>query len=102
MNRTKYKKIWNTPVGKDCIDLDKSLAKWLGLRLTHLGKYANTHPISYGDDFSKWLSDLTTHGKALLDYYKHNPETKKETLVQHESAVRAIRFVADYFGQLWD
>jgi hypothetical protein len=65
-----YDKTWGSPVGQDCIDLCSALPRWLGERLTFLGKHTNSAPIGYHDTFGDeaaivWKGDLIRKGAAL-------------------------------------
>ena len=102
VNKTKYQKIWGTAVGKDCINLDHSLAKWLGKRLIHLGTHTNCRPLCYDADDRAWNRDLTLNGGVLLLYADSGCDDIKTQTLKYRAAKKAMRFVAKHFGQLWD
>ena len=96
-----YDKIWGTKVGKDCIDLKKSLARWLGKRLKHLGKH--THGSPMGCSESDWEEALRYHGAALLAYSKIQVDMGVDEIdARREGARDALQWVADHFEDLWD
>ena len=102
MTKAKYQQVWGTAVGKDCINLDLSLAKWLGKRLVHLGTHTRCRPLDYADDDGAWNRDLTAHGESLLAYSQSGCAHIKTQTRTHRAAKKAMRFVATHFGQLWD
>lgn len=102
MTKATYKQIWGTQIGKDCINLDSSLAKWLGKRLVHLGTHTNCRPLGYDADDGAWNRDLIAHGETLLAYSKSDCDHIKTLTIKHRAAKKAMRFVTKHFGQLWD
>lgn len=102
MTKAKYKKIWGTTVGKDCINLDHSLAKWLGKRLVHLGTHTNCRPCCYDADDGAWNRDLTLNGGVLLLYADSGKDDINTQTIKYRAAKKAMQFVAKHFGSLWD
>jgi hypothetical protein len=102
MTKQKYQQVWGTQIGKDCINLDYALSKWLGKRLVHLGTHTNTRPLDYADDNQTWNRDLIAHGESLLAYSKSGSDHINVQTRKHRAAKEAMRFVAARFGQLWD
>lgn len=90
---------WKSAVGRDCVDLQTSLAYWLGERLKFLGENTHGHPPKY--TFDEWTNTLTTHGKALLNYAAKASEGQSET-PDYRDAQNALFFVTRNLGHLWD
>ena len=108
------------PIGKDCINLNTSLARWLSIRLQFLGDNTNGWPITfclgcasqeeYDRQYSNWRIELWDTAKALKDYadMMEGKETvdefdesgKAEKIIS--DAKKAIQWVADNFTNLWD
>ena len=104
----KIDKLWATPEGKDCIDLDMSLCEWLGERLIFLSCHTNSYPHKYAgheDDFAseEYLNDLAVHGMALLTYTdRYAIENLDDEQAVIAKAQDALRWVADNLPALWD
>lgn len=92
-----YAQTWGTPVGQDCIFLNKTLAGWLGERLVFFAEYNNRQPFQY-ESYESWQDDLRKHGQALLNYYKlvdesgFGPDT--------DGVKQALEYVAQNFSDL--
>lgn len=106
-----YDKTWGSPVGQDCIDLCSALPRWLGERLTFLGKHTNSAPMGYHDTFGDeaaivWKGDLIRKGAALtraanLNEYDTDLSDSDIADVKIE-AQKALRWTADRLQSLWD
>jgi hypothetical protein len=106
-----YDKTWGSPVGQDCIDLCSALPRWLGERLTFMGKHTNIAPIGYHDVFGDeaaivWKGDLIRKGAALtraanLNEYDTDLSDSDIADVKIE-AQKALRWAADRLHSLWD
>ena len=113
----------NDPIGKDCINLDISLAKWLAIRLQFLGDNTNGWHITdyfeednkasqeeYDRQYRNWRRDLWNTAKALKDYAdmqegkgtdgEFDESGKAEKIIS--DAKKAMQWVADNFVNLWD
>lgn len=104
--KKKYKKTWGTKIGKDCVSLDTSLAKWLGERLLFLAKHSNSYP-SYYADHKQWQCCLRAHGTCLLEYYNYVGLCLEEWTAEKETskillAKESIHWVAQHLNHLWD
>ncbi|MCV6585579.1 MAG: hypothetical protein OIF47_08590 [Marinibacterium sp.] len=102
-HRLRYRRTWGSRIGRDCVDLDRSLCRWLGDRMMFLSRHTNTCPIGdapYPDDLPAtdrlmhWRALLGQHGAALQGYASDGSG--------RDAAVQALRFVANHLGQLWD
>lgn len=116
---------WETDVGKDCIELDISLCRWLSDRLLFLseqpkGVNDSWHPeiSSFDERVRMWADSLCQHAKALREYAEcrsdkpssgdapSGPQSWEDEREKQElrlkAAQYAIRFVADNLHQLWD
>ncbi len=96
-----YKNTWGTPLGQDCIDLDWTLARWLGERLVFLSYHNTGFPSGTEDNqpyksIEDWQSDLHKYGVVLQKYGQ--PDREEE--VPYEKAQEAMRWVADHLGCL--
>ena len=100
-HHARYQRTWGTAVGRDCIDLDISLAKWLGERMTFMAKNTNSHPINYADG-DAWSDDLKRHGRALLQYAAPHKETSDADDEVNRNAQAAVYFVAQQLPHLSD
>ena len=100
MTEAQYKEIWGTKIGKQCLNLDKAIARWLGKRLVHLGTHTCSRPLSTVAD--EWNGDLIRHGYALLAYAYDEHDTMEAEQEACNRAKDAMGFVAEHFGQLWD
>jgi hypothetical protein len=92
-------KPWETTIGKDCISLDSSLAKWIAPRLKFLAEHGNTYPPQYTEKY--WQNELTMHGEILEAYamaqacgYNHDD--------MYQDAQASIKWVAEHLKHLWD
>jgi hypothetical protein len=94
-----YKLTWGTPVGQDCIYLNKSLAAWLGERLAFFGEHTNNFPMHY-ELYESWQDDLRKHEQALLHYAKQVDEGEID--VDTDEARQALEYVALNFRHLAD
>lgn len=92
-----YEKTWGTPVGQDCIDLDETLAAWLGERLVFLADHTKTVKPEAEEP---WSDALRRNGKALQRYARKAKEGKEDDDL--DAARRALEWVAKNFGSLWD
>ncbi len=90
---------WKTDIGKDCINLNMSLCKWLGERLAFLAEHNMSIPIGYGDD--RYKADLTKYSKALLAYNERSEEFEDESLLIL-NAKDALHWTAMMLPTLWD
>ena len=111
------------PIGKDCINLNTTLARWLSIRLQFLGDNTNGWPITFyfGEDdeasqeeydrqYRNWRIELWDTAKALKDYAdmmegkgtvdEFDESGKAEKIIS--DAKKAIQWVADNFTNLWD
>ena len=92
-----YELTWGTPVGQDCIYLNKTLAGWLGERLVFFAKYGHTQPFNYESDES-WEEDLRKHGQALLHYAKHYDPSEFDA--HKNGVIQALEYVAQNYWYL--
>jgi len=103
------------PIGKDCIDLHTTLARWLALRLQFLGDNASGWPITdyFGEDdeasqeeydrqYRNWRIELLDTAKALKDYADADGNFDTEYEIRTERVQKAMQWVADNFTNLWD
>lgn len=94
-------KPWSTRIGKDTVDLDMSLAKWLGRRLGFLARHSHSHPAHY--ESNEWKQTLFTHAFFLLEYAKLRRDqtdvTKYDVFVA--KAKEAIKFCSEELDNLW-
>ena len=111
------------PIGKDCINLNTSLARWLSIRLQFLGDNTNGWPITFyfGEDdeasqeeydsqYRNWRIELWDTAKALKDYAdmmegkgtvdEFDESGKAEKIIN--DAKKAMQWVAKNFVNLWD
>jgi hypothetical protein len=101
MTEEEYNKTWGTPIGNDCINLDLSLAKWLGERLIFLAKYGHGFP--NGWESQEWSVKLNAHGNNLLEYAdKKFKAHGQDEVFLHAKVKEALTFVTDEFKNLWD
>lgn len=94
-------KPWSTTVGKDAIDLDMNLAKWLSKRLEFLAKHSHSHPSAY--EYQEWRDLLSTHAFFLAEYAKlrrDNTDTDKYDAFVRK-AKEAIKFCSEELDNLW-
>lgn len=108
-----YAEKWETPIGKDCISLCSTLARWLGERLVHLGTHTKCYPITNApmavqDKFdtdtmlAMWKHELLHHGAILVRYAEDNEDTMEYTLALHADADASMTWVACNWQKLWD
>jgi hypothetical protein len=90
-----YEKTWGTPPGQDCIDLNATLARWLGERLVFLADHTTTIK---PDAEEPWDVSLRRNGEALLRYAE-KANAPDEGL---DEAKRALEWVAKNLQSLWD
>lgn len=94
-------KPWETPVGKDCVDLGYTLAKFLGTRLQFLAEHTNSMPMGYEECPQRWSNELRMHGEILEAY-----AMAQACGYQHDDMLRdakaSIKWVADNLNDLWD
>lgn len=103
------------PIGKDCINLNTTLARWLALRLQFLGDNTNGWPITdyFGEDdeasqeeydrqYRNWRIELLDTAKALKDYADADGNFDTEYEIRTERVQKAMQWVADNFTNLWD
>ena len=107
------------PIGKDCIDLHTTLARWLADRLQFLGDNASGWPLvtdkeetqeEYDRQYRNWRIELWDTAKALKDYAdmmegkgtvdEFDESGKAEKIIS--DAKKAIQWVAKNFVNLWD
>ena len=92
-------KPWETPVGKDCVDLGYTLAKFLGTRLQFLAEHTHSYPPQYEHQY--WVNVLRMHGEILEAY-----AMAQACGYQHDDMLRdakaSIKWVADNLNDLWD
>lgn len=95
--------------------LDHHLAKTLGQQLMTMAEIAHGFPTDYGDThftpdnptdhprFAQWVTDLKTHGDALLAYHHQGYELDgADWEAIYRPAQEALRWVAEHFADLWD
>lgn len=92
-----YEETWGTPVGQDCIDLNETLAAWLGERLVFLADHTKTVKPEAEEP---WPDALRRNGEALQRYAGKAKEGKEDDGL--DEAQRALEWVAKNFGSLWD
>lgn len=103
----KTENFFKTEVGKDCINLDSSLSKWLGTRMIAWADNNNSYPQEY--EAEAWSEDLRKHGHALLDFSNRYSEESgcfliraKTSKQESKKAKKAMKWVAKNFNDLWD
>jgi hypothetical protein len=99
VNKEAFKKLWGSPVGKDCVSLDTSMCKWLGDRLIFLANNTQSAPIGHTE--MRWRRELTEQGHALLAW-GNKYETNADETIAYPKAQKAMRWVARNLGKLWD
>ena len=99
------------PIGKDCIDLHTTLARWLADRLQFLGDNASSWPLvtgkeetqeEYDRQYRNWRIELWDTAKALKDYADADGNFDTEYEVRTKEVMKAMQWVADNFTHLWD
>ena len=96
------------PIGKDCINLDITLANWLAPRLKFLSENTHGWPHVEGHEettdklFKYWKNDLRITAKALQDYADAGGNFCAEEEDRTEQVQKAMQWVADNFTNLWD
>ena len=103
------------PIGKDCINLNTALARWLSIRLQFLGDNASGWPITdyfmednkasqeeYDRQYENWKDELSDAAKALKDYADAEGNFDTEYEIRTERVHKAMQWVADNFTNLWD
>ena len=99
------------PIGKDCINLNTTLARWLALRLQFLGDNANSCPLvtdkeetqeEYDRQYRNWRIELWDTAKALKDYADADGNFDTEYEIRTERVQKAMQWVADNFTNLWN
>tara|TARA_R110000822_G_scaffold288395_1_gene409722 strand:- start:230 stop:625 length:396 start_codon:yes stop_codon:yes gene_type:complete len=101
MSNETYEDKWGGPIGSDCINLNSSLAEWLGTRMVHLAKYSNSYPHSFRS-IEVYNEYLNMHGNALLDYSKDDSSFTTEGAIIAYKAKDAMHWVANNLETLWD
>jgi hypothetical protein len=95
----KREEFFATELGRDCIDLNSTLARWLGRRLLAWHNAGQVrYPIAYLGELEAWREDTKKAGEALLAYV--DPLNENEDV--EPGAVEAMKWVAENFPQLWD
>lgn len=92
-----YQRTWGTAIGQDCINLNETLAAWLGERLIFLGDHTLTVKSDWTED---WRDALRRHGRALKEYPKKRNEGGPDDGLAE--AKEAMAWVAKHFESLWD
>lgn len=90
---------WKTAVGRDCANLNTSLCRWLGERLTFMSKHTHGHPPKY--TFDEWTHTLAKHGEALTTYASPTGDGSDD-VNEYRNAQNAMFFVTRNLGDLWD
>jgi len=96
------------PIGKDCINLDISLAKWLAIRLqflaenTHGWPHLNDNEGEFDRQFRNWKYELADTAMALRDYADADGNFDTEYEIRTERVQKAMEWVAKNFVNLWD
>ena len=99
------------PIGKDCIDLHTTLARWLADRLQFLGDNASSWPLvtdkeetqeEYDRQYRNWRIELWDTAKALKDYADADGNFDTEYEVRTKEVMKAMQWVTDNFTNLWD
>lgn len=106
---------WDTKVGRDCVSLDMSLARWLSERLLFLSEHGTGVPVKFIDELSEnmevdteqahalWKHELAFVGVGLeryANYHNEDDERAAELAVAHGQ--NAMRWVAKWLPHLWD
>ena len=106
MSNETYEDKWGGPIGSDCINLDVSLAEWLGTRMIHLSKHSNSYlprmhhrGCENREDYNR---QLNMHGVALLEYVKDNSNYTTDGHLIASKAKDAMHWVANNLETLWD
>jgi hypothetical protein len=99
------------PIGKDCINLNTTLARWLALRLQFLGDNTSGWPLvtdkeetqeEYDRQYRNWRIELWDTAKALKDYADADGNFDTEYEIRTERVQKAMQWVADNFTNLWN
>jgi len=96
-----YENTWRTPIDQDCMNLDLALGRWLGERLVYLSKHTKSYPISY-ENYLAFQIHCLKYGKALIRYSQKYGSGDEGKVNRVQEAREALRWVAQYFEQLWD
>lgn len=106
---------WKTKVGRDCVSLDTSLARWLSARLLFLSEHTTGVPVQFMQELAGrmevdteqahalWKHELAFAGVGLERYAKHHEEEDaraEELTIAHGQ--NAMRWVAKWLPDLWD
>ena len=98
-------------IGKDCINLNTTLARWLSIRLQFLGDNTNGWPLvtdkeetqeEYDRQYRNWRIELWDTAKALKDYADADGNFDTEYEIRTERVQKAMECVAKNFVNLWD
>ena len=98
-------------IGKDCINLNTTLARWLSIRLQFLGDNASGWPLvtdkeetqeEYDRQYRNWRIELWDTAKALKDSADADGNFDTEYEIRTERVQKAMQWVADNFTNLWD
>lgn len=97
---------WTTPIGKDVVSLNATLADWLGTRLVFLATHTHSCPVTYieaqasdAEGYAVWREDLLSNGRALMAFAAARKNGDDDHI---EEAQDAMRWVADNLTSLWD
>lgn len=103
---------WETKVGRDCVSLDTSLARWLSKRLLFLAQHGDGYPVRFAEQVGNddenllhamWQNELTHAGVALERYAKQYDEQDiKAANARVRNGQAAMRWVAEWMPHLWD
>ena len=99
-----YATIWKSDIGKDCVNLNDSLARWLTKRLMHLSLYGNTHPehlLPKAWELKLRLTAARLHQYNLVRLGAVEISGSEYEEVRAE-AKKALHWVADNFDSLFD
>jgi len=84
----------------DSWDTGHYIAGVLGEMLVSMSRDAHGAPA--GHEFADWEADLRSHGEALIAWYRRRDDWGAEEEAAYEKAQKAVRWVADHLGTLWD
>jgi len=105
---------WKTKVGRDCVSLDTSLARWLSARLLFLSEHGTGVPVLFMEELAErmevdteqahalWKHELAFAGVGLerySNYYDEDVEAAELTIAHGQNA---MRWVAKWLPNLWD
>lgn len=105
---------WKTKVGRDCVSLDTSLARWLSKRLLFLSEHSTGVPVQFMQELADrmevdteqaqalWRHELAHAGVSLERYSELHECDISENASRIAAGQNALRWVAKWLPSLWD